>query len=1160
MPISGVQWCKFDFFEGSVRKMIKVMDGNLAVAYISYAFTEAAALFPITPSTPMSEHIEQWSVEERENLFGSPVATHSMASEIGVGGLMHGMLKSGVLASTYTCSQGLLLLVPTLYKMVGELLPGVIHVSARAISTNGLNIYGDHSDVMSLRSTGTVMLVSGSVREAALFAAVSHLVAISGRLPVVHFFDGFDTSHEFRKIQVPTYEQLRASLNGEAIELFKSGSLSNFMPKATGIVLQPDAYFQHREAANLFYLAMEERVEATIQKLNPLFGTDVSSVEYVGAPDANHVVVVMGSVQEAVKQVIEARNLREEKVGVVIVHLYRPFPKRLFLERLPATVTKIAVLDRTKEAGATGEPLMLDVVRLCPDKTIVGGRYGLGGKETTPDHIHSLFDELKKEHPKQEFTMGLTDDLTQLSLKIERSYPIPTSDLQLQVWGFGSDGSVAGTKDFLTVVGQETTYDVQAHFHYSPHKSRGLTRSYLRINRELIRGAYLDQLADVLVCSQLDYLHLYDVVAALKPEGTLLLNSHYSEIELNDRLPVEAKQQLLDKKIAVYIVPANALDKTHQLDGKVSPLLMTCLFKLTKLLDLDQALTCYKEQFQKQGFITSNTHQTSIYKAMDEALRQLREIRLMDDGRGSDLALKAGIYQELTTRDVLTQGFVDGSYPLGGSLAMPTVRSEDVPRWKKEVCKQCNLCTVVCPHGVIRPFLLNKKKEKERPKSLQTVPYGRDSTYDFCLHILPDKCTGCDLCLEMCPMKEKALIKEKIDLIPMEQEQVNWDYLIKHNNNEVGQLDGKSCKSISFSEPLCAFSGACAGCGETPYVKLLTQLFGERLSIANATGCSMIWGATAPYVAYYKNKEGMGPTWSSALFENNSAFGSGINLGHRLMRTQCYEQLEAISTNHSYPEELRKLSQKMMEEEGKRVSTIIDFLAQCAETNDPILRKLIKQSPFLINRSQWLIGGDGWAYDIDSGGLDHLLSSDENINVLILDNEGYANTGGQLSKGTPRFAKVKFSTKGNKRRKKDFGYLAMQQEDVYVAQVALMANPAQTLKAFREAEAYDGVSVVIAYVPCVIQKRRDSPVASSKRAVESGYWPLYRFNPKKGKKMALESSPPNREKLRAFLEQDGRYPDFQENTNVLDTLERQAKKRYFNYLLMKKLTELGGEP
>jgi len=1132
---------------------MKVMDGNEAVAYISYAFTEVAALFPITPSTPMSEHVEQWSAEERANLFSSTVVIKSMASEIGVGGLMHGMLKSGILASTYTCSQGLLLLKPTLYKMVGELLPGVVHVSARAISTSGLNIYGDHSDVMSLRSTGAVILASGSVQEVALFAAVSHLVAVSGRLPVVHFFDGFDTSHELRKIQVPTYRQLREVLDEDAVESFKSESLSNFEPKSTGLVLQSDVYFQHREAINLFHLNMEARVEATIQKLNPLFNTDVSSVEYVGTPDANHIVVVMGSVQEVVKQVVLQRELLGEKVGVVIVHLYRPFPKRLFLARLPETVTKIAVLDRTKEAGATGEPLMLDVARLCPDKSLIGGRYGLGGKETTPNHIHALFDELKKEYPKQEFTLGITDDLTQLSLGVEGSYPMPASDLQIQIWGFGSDGSVAGTKDFLTVVGQETKHDIQAHFRYSPHKSRGLTRSYIRIGQDPIQGAYVDPLADVLVCSQLDYLYLYDVIAALKPQGKLLLNSHYSEEELNERLSVEVKKQLLDKKVVVYVVSANALNETHQLGGKTSPLLMICLFKLTELLDLEQALACYKAQLQQQGFTMSN-------QVMNEALHQLREIQLTDDGKGSHSALKRDIKPTLTTRDVLAQDLIGGSYPLEGSLVMPTVRSGDIPRWKKETCKQCNLCSIVCPHGVIRPFLLDKQNKQERPLSLETAPYSKDSTYDFCLHLRSDKCTGCGLCLEMCPVKEKALTKEKKDLIPMKEDQTNWDYLVKHNNNEVGQLDGKSCKTVSFSEPLCAFSGACAGCGETPYVKLLTQLFGERLSIANATGCSMIWGATAPYVAYYENKEGMGPTWSSSLFENNSAFGSGIHLGHRLIRAQCYEQLEAISTNHSYPEGLRKLGQQIIEEDGKRVKTIADFLDQCERTNDPVLKKLQKQKQFLINRSQWLIGGDGWAYDIDSGGLDHLLSSGENVNVLILDNEGYANTGGQLSKGTPTAAKVKFSTKGNKGRKKDFGHLVMQQGNVYVAQVALMANPTQTLKVFREAEAYDGVSVVIAYVPCVIQKRTDSPIASSKQAVESGYWPLYRFNPQGTKQMVLESGPPDREKLRTFLEKDGRYIYFQGNKEALDTLEKQAKKRYFNCLLMRKLTELGGEP
>ena len=1136
--------------------MIKVMDGNEATAYISYAFTEAAVLFPITPSTLMCEKVEGWVAKKRKNVFGYSAVVQTMESEIGVAGAMHGLLKSGVLTSTYTCSQGLLLMMPTLYKMVGELLPAVIHVSARAVATSGLNIYGDHSDVMSLRPTGVVMLASGSVQEAALFSATSHLVAMIGRLPIIHFFDGFNTSHELRKIRIPTYEQLSSYLDEEAVNSFKVGSLSNFKPKATGVVIQPDVYFEHREAAHLFHLAMEELVEDTIQKLNPLFGTSASSVEYFGSSIAKQVIVIMGSAQETVKQVVKQRNRRGGEVGVIIVHLYRPFPKKLFLQRLPSTVEMIAVLDRTKESGAAAEPLMLDVVQTCKNHFVIGGRYGLGGKETTQNQIHAVFDELSKEAPKQIFTIGLTDDVTELSLETKR-YPLCTSDLQIQVWGFGSDGSVMGVRDFLKVIGEGTINDVQGHFHYSPHKSRGLTLSYITIDQNVVQGSYTDQLADILICNQVDYLHLYEIVNAIKQNGKLLLNTQYSEDELNQRLSTEIKKRILDKNLRIYIIPATTLVKKYQLDRKINIVMMTCLFHLTKLLCKNQAMASYKQILLSHDFMKNDTYKQRVHQAIDESWEHLHEISLIIDGKSLDLSTNMSIRQTITTKEILTQGLVNGDYPLGGSVHLPTVQSDVLPCWKKDACKQCNLCTFVCPHSAIRSFILSHEKQLS---TREYIPYNKNSAYKFCIQIMPERCTGCGLCIEVCPLKEKALVKQKASLMNVAWERKNWDYLVGNNANAIVKGGEKSCQTVSFSEPLCAFSGACAGCGETPYVKLLTQLFGERLSIANATGCSMIWGASAPYIAYYQDKNGMGPTWSSSLFENNSAYGYGINAGHRLIRTQCYQQLAIIASDNHYLPILQELSKQLIEEDGKIISTVKKFLSYCEKSKNPILDKFSKQRQFLINRTQWLIGGDGWAYDIDSGGLDHLLTSNENINILILDNEGYANTGGQLSKGTPTDAKTKLASQGNKGQKKDFGYWAMQYENVYVAQVALMANPAQTLNAFKEAEAYDGVSVILAYVPCVIQKRKDSPIASSKKAVASGYWPLYRFNPNASRRMKLDSTAPCREKLKEFLQADGRYNHSSMQISALDELEKQAQKRYFNYLLIKKLSEFGGEP
>ena len=1140
------------------------MDGNEVTAYISYAFTEAAVLFPITPSTPMSEFVEEWAEQKRKNVFGYSVAVRMMESEAGVAGSMHGMLKSGVLTTTYTCSQGLLLMMPSFYKMVGELLPAVVHVSARAISTSALNIYGDHSDVMSLRPTGAVMLASGSVQEAALFSATAHLVAMRGRLPVIHFFDGFDTSHELRKVQLPTYEQLKSCLDEEAVDLFKAGSLSNFTPKATGVAQLPDLYFQQREAANLFYFAIEKMVEETIQKLNPFFGTTASSVEYFGSPDAMHTIVIMGSAGETVKQVVKRRNQQGEKVGVIVIHLYRPFPKHLFLKRLPQTVRRIAVLDRTKEPGSTAEPLMLDVKQICKKEVLIGGRYGLGGKQTTQEQIHAVFDELKKQTPKNPFTIGLIDDVMGLSLDVKKGYPLCMVDLHIQIWGFGSDGSVIGTRDFLKVIGEETTNDVQAHFYYSPHKSRGLTKSYIRIDQAPIWGAYTSQLADILICNQVDYLRLYDIAGAIKNKGTLLINTQYTETDLNLMLPAKIKQQLINKNIHLYVISADVLAQKYHLGGKINTILITCLFNLTKLLCVKNAIMRYKQLLLKHDFMKIEVHKKRVYQAIDESGEYLQLITLrnviQEEISTSNEMIPPILKLEMTTKDVLINGLADGSFPLGGSLNMPTVLSEKLPYWKKDMCKQCNLCTLICPHSAIRPYLLNKEEQKKWKPTSVSAPFNKNSNYEFRIQIIPEKCTGCGLCVEICPAStEKALIKRKASMSYVRSEQENWNYLIQNNSNSTYQFNKQTCKSISFSEPLCAFSGACAGCGETPYAKLLTQLFGERLSIANATGCSMIWGASAPYISYFQSKDGMGPTWASSLFENNSAYGYGMNVGHELIRAQCYQQLANIASDHTYPRKLQVISKQIIEEDGKVVNTITAFLALCEDSDDLALSTLCKQRQFLLNRTQWIIGGDGWAYDIDSGGLDHLLFSNENINVLILDNEGYANTGGQLSKGTPTAAKIKFSSSGNKRKKKDFGFMTMQHDDVYVAQVAFMANPSQTLKAFREAEAYDGVSVIIAYVPCTIQKRKDSSLASSKKAVASGYWPLYRFNPMMKKKMYLESPAPNREKLKTFLQDDGRFTHSDEQDDILDELDRQARKRYFKYQLIEKLAEVGGD-
>ncbi|MGM0216598.1 pyruvate:ferredoxin (flavodoxin) oxidoreductase [Enterococcus sp. AZ109] len=1147
--------------------MKQVMDGNQAAAYSSYAFSEAVSLFPITPSSKMSEVVEAWSQQQKENALGETVETLVMDSEANVSGAMHGLLKSGVLTTTYTSSQGLLLMVPTLYKMVGELLPGVFQVAARSVSTSALNIHGDHSDVMALRQTGAVMFSASSVQEAAMFSATAHLTAIRGRLPVVHFFDGFDTSHELRKIQLPSYEELAQQVDQDSLTLFKSQGVSNFSPKVSGTAQGPELYFQQREAANLFYLSIEGIIEETIQHLNPLFGTDCASVNYYGDPQAESVMVLMGSAREIAEAAVDDCLARNEKVGLLTVHVYRPFPKQKFLEAMPTTVKQLAVLDRTKEPGASGEPLLLDVQRVVaahdPAVEVIGGRYGLGGKKTTVAQLLAVFAELKKAGRKSEFTIGITDDVTKLSLtpgKRAREAEV----IGIEILGVGSDGTVSSAKDFVQLISQETNFDVKADFVYPATKSRGLTSARLFFAKERICGVDEEVPVDFLMCHELSYLNEYQVLEPLKDGGTLLLNTSYKTENLPQHLTNQVKRVMADKNIRVFVTDANRIARKHQLGPKIGPLMMASLLEKTDFLASDSVQESYRVLVQQHSYMEDSEYRQSVFAAMDQVLATSEELTvdlswssLVD--KPLETKLKLNKFQQaisspvqkrlgntISTCDLLANGMADGSIPLGGSQDMLVPPAEEIPCWQKDSCRQCNLCSLVCPHGAIRPFVTEAKEAlgdfKGKPK------------LDYQVLLNPEKCTGCQLCVEACPAKaEKALSLQRLTQAEREDKQKQWEAAESANLNENMALTKRNVRETQFVEPLLKYSGACAGCGETPYVKLLTQLFGERLSIANATGCSSIWSASAPFSAFYQTKQQTGPIWSSSLFENNSAFGLGLEQGFKLRHKQVYQLLEEVSADKQYGIVIRKFAEDLVKLAGKNLTAIQQFLTLIADSKDQKLQRIVEMKAYLVKRTHWIVGGDGWAYDIDFGGLDHLISRSEDCNVLILDNEGYANTGNQLSKGTPLGAKVKFASKGNRRMKKDFGYYAMQYEDIFVAQVSLFSHPAHVQKVFQEAEAYPGTSIVIAYSPCIMNNTNLSAVESSKEAVACGYWPLYTYC---DGKMKLYSKPPDAQAFNAFLQKQPRFqhPDFtQERVNRLFTV---AKQRYLNYQLLKELGEI----
>ena len=1116
------------------RKM-KTMDGNTAAAYVSYAFTEVAAIYPITPSSQMAELVDEWSALGKKNLFGQPVRVVQMQSEGGAAGTLHGSLQAGSLSTTYTASQGLLLMIPNMYKIAGELLPAVFHVSARALAANALSIFGDHQDVMATRQTGFAILASGSVQEAMDLAAVAHLSAIRSRIPFLHFFDGFRTSHEVQKIEVLEYDELAGLLDARAVREFRNRSLSPNHPVIRGTTQNPDIYFQTREAVNKFYEPVPGIVEEYMQKINQLTGRNYQLFNYYGADDAERIIIAMGSACDAIRETIDYLNANGEKVGLLEVHLYRPFAIERFLEAVPASVRKIAVLDRTKEPGAAGDPLYLDVRNAFCGKAaapvIVGGRYGLGSKDFTPLHVAAVYENLASAEPKNGFTVGIVDDVTFTSLpEYEKDMDTtPKGTTCCKFWGLGADGTVSANKSAVKIIGDYTDMYVQAYFAYDAKKSGGITVSHLRFGLSPIRSSYLINKADFVACHNQSYVNKYDILAGLKPGGTFLLNCEWSGKELDDNLPGFMKRFIAQNGIQFYTINAVKIASEIGLGGRINMVMQSAFFKLSAIIPVDDAVRYLKqslvEDYGKQGqkivdmnYAAVEQGMTAIQKidapeSWKNAVDKTAEIRHVacacsSDTVNTDLSDFIGKIvvpmnrQEGDSLPVSAfNGREDGTFPSGTTAYEKRGIAVEVPEWQPDRCIQCNQCSFVCPHAVIRPLLIDRQEMSAAPDGFAVKPATGYPEMQFHLAVSTLDCTGCGNCIEVCPVKGKALeMKPLASQLPRGDNW--WNFALNVSAKPIEAKQKVTVKGSQFAQPLQEFSGACAGCGETPYAKLITQLVGDRMMISNAAGCSTVWGASAPSMSYTVNASGCGPSWGFSLFEDNAEYGFGMHVGVAQQRRMLKSKIEeALTKNVGTPlrEAMTEWLNHMDEGDGSRERSgrLISAL-KAAKDGDFLLNEIYDARDYFVKRSQWIFGGDGWAYDIGYGGLDHVLASGEDINVLVFDTEVYSNTGGQSSKATPTAAVAQFAASGKKTRKKDLGVMAMSYGYVYVAQIAMGADRNQTLKAIAEAEAYPGPSLVIAYAPCVshgIQGGMRFSQLQAKKAVDSGYWSLYRYNP-----------------------------------------------------------------
>jgi pyruvate-ferredoxin/flavodoxin oxidoreductase len=1165
-------------------KKMKTMDGNTAAAYVAYAMTEVAAIYPITPSSTMAEVVDEWSAAGRKNIFGQKVLVSELQSEAGAAGAVHGSLSAGALTTTFTASQGLLLMIPNMYKIAGELLPAVFHVSARALAGHALSIFGDHSDVMACRHTGFAMLASGSVQEVMDLGGIAHLAAIKSRIPFLHFFDGFRTSHEIQKIEALDYQLFADLVDKKALQEFRDRALNPEHPVLRGSAQNPDIFFQAKEASNKFYEAVPDIVNEYMGKISAITGRKYLPFNYYGPSDAEYVYVAMGSVCETLEETVDYLNAKGEKVGVIKVHLYRPFSAKYFFDVFPKTVKRIAVLDRCKEPGALGEPLYEDVRTLFYETNnppmIIGGRYGLGSKDVTPSQLIAVFNNLKSDDPKNGFTIGIVDDVTNLSLpEVEKVRISDDETTRCKFWGFGSDGTVGANKDAIKIIGDHTDMYAQGYFAYDSKKSGGVTISHLRFGKKPIKSTYLIDEADFIACHKQSYVNQYDVLEGLKEGGTFLLNCTWTPEELSKKLPANMKRYLARNNINFYII--NAIDIAGEigLGGRINMVMQSAFFKLANVIPYEDAVKYMKEAIEKtygkkgQKIISMNC------QAVDRAADALIKIEIPSSwAQAADEAAVASELPEFIEKVVIPinrqQGdslpvstFVgreDGTFPPGTTQYEKRGIAIFVPEWQIDNCIQCNQCSYVCPHAAIRPYLLNDKETKEAPEGfISKKAIGKKlEGLNFRIQVSPYDCTGCGSCADVCPAKQKALImKPAEEQIELQAE--NWNYAVGKVSIKDELFDVKSVKGSQFAQPLLEFSGACAGCGETPYVKLITQLFGDRMMIANATGCSSIWGGSAPSTPYCTNKEGKGPAWANSLFEDNAEYGYGMVLATKKIREKIQQLMEdALKQNIS--EELKAafnewiVGKNNADASKKATAKIIPLLEG---VDNDIVKQIAELSDFLVKRSQWIIGGDGWAYDIGYGGLDHVISTAEDLNILVLDTEVYSNTGGQSSKSTPVGAVAKFAAAGKRTRKKDLGLIATTYGSVYVAQIAMGANMNQTIKALVEAEAYPGPSLIIAYAPCINHRIKGGMAGAMKEmkyAVEAGYWHLWRYNPllkEEGKNpFTIDSKEPTTS-YKEFLKREGRYTtlmqEFPEVAGKLfEQAEKDAKERYEAYKRM----------
>ncbi len=1142
------------------RKFI-TCDGNYAAAWVSYAFTETAGIYPITPSTDMAEHTDSWAANGKKNIFGDTVKVVEMQSEAGAAGVVHGALQAGALTTTYTASQGLLLMLPNMYKIAGELLPGVFHVSARTVAAHALSIFGDHSDVYSARMTGFAMLSSGSVQEVMDLGAVAHLAALKGKVPFMHFFDGFRTSHEIQKIQAWDYADLAKLVDYDALATFRKQALNPESPVTRGTAQNPDVYFQAREASNPYYDAVPSVVEGYLAEINKLTGRDYKLFNYYGAADAENIIIAMGSVTEAIKETIDALALKGEKVGLVHVHLYRPFSAKHFLGSLPKTTKRICVLDRTKEPGAGGEPMYLDVRNVLygtPNAPLViGGRYGLSSKDVGPKSILAVIRNLQQAEPKDQFTVGIVDDVTFTSLPEHAEIStVPAGTVECKFYGLGSDGTVGANKNSIKIIGDNTAMFAQGYFAYDSKKSGGITTSHLRFGKTPIKSTYLVTSPDFVSCSEPSYLQKYDMLKGMKKGGTFLLNSIFNAEDTVRMLPNSVKAQLAAQEVNFYILNATKIGEEIGLGKRTNSIMQAAFFKLANVIPFEQAVEFMKAAVKKSYGKKGDDVVAMNVKAIERGALDLvkvpvdpkwsslglvfkSEISVEAPGANAKLAkfvkTVAGPINQLEGDNIPVSAFsdfVDGTMPNGSAQFEKRGIAVHVPEWKSDNCIQCNQCAYVCPHAVIRPFLLDATEKANAPQMATLGAKGKGlEGLEYRIQVSALDCTGCGVCVEVCPAPGKALFMESLESQTV-KEVANWDYLASKVTYKDTLMKKNTVKGSQFAQPLFEFSGACAGCGETPYVTLMSQLFGDRMTIANATGCSSIYGGSMPATPYTTNAKGQGPAWANSLFEDNAEFGFGIAIAQTKLRDRMRDKLvegqDSLSAAAKQAVDGWQANYTNGEENALSTTTLVEALQK---DGSALAKEVLEMKQYLGKKSNWVLGGDGWAYDIGFGGVDHVLASGADINIMVLDTEMYSNTGGQASKSSPTASVAKFAASGKPVRKKDLGRIAMTYGYVYVAQVAMGANQNQLMKAMLEAEAHQGPSLIIAYSPCISHGIKKGGMTNmqnqQKLAVESGYWHLYRFNPAleaEGKNpFQLDSKEPDYTKYRGFINAEVRY-------------------------------------